>query len=71
MAVPNLCMTPRKNFLARINRDDLIDKFYALLVILTRAANGMIAQTQTGNLRWYALSVAAGLVLLMTLGVLL
>jgi NADH-quinone oxidoreductase subunit L len=58
-------------FLARINRDDLIDKFYALLVILTRAANGMIAQTQTGNLRWYALSVAAGLVLLMTLGVLL
>jgi NADH-quinone oxidoreductase subunit L len=58
-------------FLARINRADLVDKFYALLVTLTRVANGMITQTQTGNLRWYALSVAAGLVLIVTLGVLL
>ena len=58
-------------WLARINRDDLVDKFYGLLVELTRAAHGMIVKTQTGYLRWYALSVATGLVLIITLGVLL
>ena len=58
-------------WLARINRADVIDGFYALVVEISRAANGMIIKTQTGYLRWYALSVAAGLMVLITLGVLL
>ena len=58
-------------WLARINRADVIDGFYALVVEISRAANGMIVKTQTGYLRWYALSVAAGLIVLITLGVLL
>lgn len=58
-------------WLARINRADVIDGFYALVVEISRAANGMIVKTQTGYLRWYALSVAAGLMVLITLGVLL
>ena len=58
-------------WLARINRADVIDGFYALVVEISRAANGMIIKTQTGYLRWYALSVAAGLIVLITLGVLL
>ena len=56
-------------WLARINRADVIDGFYALVVEISRAANGMIIKTQTGYLRWYALSVAAGLIVLITLGV--
>ena len=56
-------------WLARINRADVIDGFYALVVEISRAANGMIVKTQTGYLRWYALSVAAGLIVLITLGV--
>ena len=58
-------------WLARINRADVIDGFYALVAEISRAANGMIVKTQTGYLRWYALSVAAGLIVLITLGVLL
>ena len=49
----------------------MIDGFYALVVEISRAANGMIVKAQTGYLRWYALSVAAGLMVLITLGVLL
>jgi len=58
-------------FLARVNKNDLIDAVYALVVEISRAAHGMLARTQTGQLRWYALSVAGGVVILITLGVVL
>jgi NADH-quinone oxidoreductase subunit L len=58
-------------YLARINRSDLIDGFYALLVSITRTAHLMLARTQTGYLGWYALSMAVGLVVIITLGVML
>jgi NADH-quinone oxidoreductase subunit L len=58
-------------FLARINRKDLVDSFYALIVTLSQVANGMIVRTQTGSLRWYALTLVGGLVIIVTLGVLL
>ena len=50
---------------------DIIDYFYTLIIEISRAASGIMSKTQTGYLRWYALSVAAGLVLLITLGVVL
>lgn len=58
-------------YLARINSRDLIDSFYNLLVSITRTAHLMLARTQTGYLGWYTLSMAAGLVLIITLGVML
>lgn len=58
-------------FLARINKKDLIDSFYALLVEMSRVSHSMLSRTQTGQLNWYALSIAASIVLLITLGVLL
>ncbi|PCJ28682.1 MAG: NADH-quinone oxidoreductase subunit L [SAR86 cluster bacterium] len=58
-------------FLARINKNDIIDSVYAMVVELTRTAHAMIAKTQTGQIRWYAVTVAAGLVLIISLGVLL
>lgn len=58
-------------WLARINKADLVDGFYGFIVELSRAANNMIVKTQTGQIRWYALSVATGLVVLMVVGVLL
>ena len=58
-------------FLARINKKDFIDAIYALLVEISRVAHGMLARTQTGQLRWYAMSIAAGVVLLIAVGVLL
>ena len=58
-------------WLARINRSDFVDACYAGIVQLTRAGNALIVRSQTGMLRWYALSLAFGLVLLVTLGVML
>jgi NADH-quinone oxidoreductase subunit L len=58
-------------FLARVNKNDLIDAGYALVVEISRAAHVMFARTQTGQLRWYVLSVAGGVVILITLGVVL
>ena len=58
-------------YLARINKSDLVDSFYALLVSITRTAHLMLARTQTGYLGWYALSMAAGLGVIISLGVML
>ncbi|MBT7227744.1 MAG: NADH-quinone oxidoreductase subunit L, partial [Gammaproteobacteria bacterium] len=57
--------------LARINKKDFIDAIYALLVEISRVAHSMLARTQTGQLRWYAMSIAAAVVLLIAIGVLL
>lgn len=58
-------------FLARINRRDLVDLAYGVLVDITRAGHQLFSRSQTGALRWYALSVAAGLVIVVCLGVML
>ena len=58
-------------FLARINKSDLIDAVYALLVDISRVAHAIMARTQNGQLRWYALSIGGGVVILITLGVVL
>jgi len=58
-------------FLARINRADVIDHFYNFIAFFSRAANKFVAKSQTGYLRWYAISMAAGLVIVFTLGVVL
>jgi NADH-quinone oxidoreductase subunit L len=58
-------------FLARINKNDLIDAVYASLVNISRFVHVMMARTQNGQLRWYALSVGGGVIILITLGVVL
>lgn len=58
-------------FLARVNRKDIIDSFYALIVSVSQAANALIVKSQTGSLRWYALTVAGGLVVMVSLGAIL
>ncbi|MEQ8409181.1 MAG: NADH-quinone oxidoreductase subunit L [Gammaproteobacteria bacterium] len=58
-------------YLAKLNRLDIIDQCYGLVVTLSRAGHGLLAKLQNGMLGWYAASLIFGLVLLMTLGVLL
>lgn len=58
-------------YLARVNAKDIVDAFYNMLAALSRAGHLLIARSQTGYLRWYALSMAAGLVLIIAVGVLL
>ena len=55
-------------YLARVNRKDIVDSFYALVITVSQAANGLIVKSQTGSLRWYALTVAGGLVVMVSLG---
>ena len=55
-------------WLARRNAKDLIDQCYTLVAELHCAAHRLIVQSQTGQLRWYALSLAGGLVLIIGLG---
>jgi len=58
-------------FLARINRRDLIDGFYSLLSLLVVTANAMLVKTQTGQIRWYAITFVGGLVILVLAGAIL
>ena len=58
-------------FLARINHRDLVDQFYGAVTSVIATGNSLLVKTQTGQIRWYAVSLAAGLVLIVTLGALL
>ncbi|HWK54119.1 MAG TPA: NADH-quinone oxidoreductase subunit L [Hyphomicrobiales bacterium] len=57
--------------LANWNRRDFIDSFYNGTARLALILHGLISDTQTGQLRWYAITLASGLLLLVTIGVLL
>lgn len=55
--------------LAQVNRRDVIDILYSWVALVTRVGNSAVVMTQTGNLRWYAISLVGGLVLVIGLGV--
>ena len=55
--------------LAHVNRKDIIDVIFNTVTLVARFANSALVLTQTGNLRWYAISLVAGLVLGIGLGV--
>jgi NADH-quinone oxidoreductase subunit L len=47
-------------WLAQRNRNDFIDAFYRGLAFLSQGGYRVLAQTQTGHVRWYAASIAGG-----------
>ncbi len=50
-------------FVARVNKSDLVDLIYRLIVEVARRLNAVAVHSQTGALRWYAASMALGLAL--------
>lgn len=54
-------------FLAMINKKDIIDQFYTGLACITRQLNALLSATQNGQLRWYAMVVAAGAIIILTI----
>jgi NADH-quinone oxidoreductase subunit L len=58
-------------WLAEFNKSDVIDYFYNGTARVVRFCHDIMSETQTGQLRWYAISVAYGLLVLVTIGVLL
>jgi len=57
--------------LARLNRNDFIDSIYNGTARLALVLHGLVSDTQTGQLRWYALTMISGVLLLVSIGVLL
>jgi len=58
-------------FLASLLRKDPIDKTFNLIPAGTQLAHRMLSATQTGSVRWYAASIAAGVVIILAALVLL
>ena len=54
-------------FFSRIDKDDVIDKFYSGVGFLTGVLNRALAATQNGRLRWYAMALAIGAVVTLTI----
>jgi NADH-quinone oxidoreductase subunit L len=57
-------------WVARVNRADFIDAFYTMIARISRALNQGLALTQNGQVRWYAMGVALGAVLILAIVVL-
>ena len=58
-------------WLAEFNKKDVVDYFYNGTARAVRFCHDIMSETQTGQLRWYAISVAYGLLVIVTIGVLL
>jgi NADH-quinone oxidoreductase subunit L len=54
-------------WLARLDREDVVDYLYRFLGWLARDAHETLAVTQNGRLRWYAGGLVLGAILLLTL----
>ncbi len=54
-------------FLAKINKNDFIDYIYTFIVWLNRILNQVLARTQTGKIRWYAMGIVLGAVITLTI----
>ncbi len=54
-------------FIARINRTDVIDKFFVFLAFLAKVFHYLFSLSQSGRLRWYATGLALGAILTLTI----
>jgi NADH-quinone oxidoreductase subunit L len=57
-------------FVATINKADIVDKFYSLIVSITELFNRVFSKAQAGILRWYVMGIVVGAILILTLGLL-
>ena len=49
---------------SRINKNDFIDLIYRGIALLCRTSNSILSFTQSGKVRWYAMGLAIGIVIL-------
>ncbi len=57
-------------WIARVNRDDVVDSIFDLIAWLAQGLNRLLSLTQSGRLRWYAAGLTAGAVLVLAIAVL-
>ncbi len=58
-------------FVSRINKSDFIDSFYNAIAFGTEVLHRIFTKTQTGKVRWYAMAIVFGAILVITLAVFL
>lgn len=51
-------------WIARVNKNDFIDFIYKGIALLSRALNRSFSFTQSGKVRWYAMGIAIGAIIL-------
>lgn len=54
-------------WLSKINQADIIDLFYTGIARISASTHQLLSRTQTGKLDWYAMVIAAGAIILLTL----
>lgn len=54
-------------WLSKINQGDIIDLFYTGIARISASTHRLLSRTQTGKLDWYAMVIAAGAIILLTL----
>jgi NADH-quinone oxidoreductase subunit L len=54
-------------FLSKIDKNDFIDLFYRGLASVTRGLNKTLSATQNGKISWYAMVIAIGAILTLTI----
>jgi NADH-quinone oxidoreductase subunit L len=57
-------------WIARTNKNDFIDAGYNGIASMNRALHSVLSATQTGNIRWYAMGIAAGAVVFLGIAML-
>jgi NADH-quinone oxidoreductase subunit L len=57
--------------IAQINRNDIIDWLYRRIEQLSKWLYGLLSQTQTGRIRWYATGMVFGVIVILAIVVLL
>jgi len=58
-------------WVARINKDDIIDSGYDSIIAVNTTLHRVLSRTQTGNIRWYAMGIAVGVVVFLGVVILL
>lgn len=54
-------------FIATLNKNDIVDKFYTGMVRITEFFNRVFVKTQSGILRWYIMGIVIGAILILAL----
>jgi len=54
-------------WLSESDKNDFIDKMYTALADLTSFLNSLLSKTQNGKLRWYAMVLTAGIVIILVI----
>ncbi len=58
-------------FVARINKNDIVDSIYNGIAFVTEVLHLLFTKTQTGKVRWYAMVLVFGAIIVITLAVFL